>query len=88
MSLGILTRGFATTVVHTFTVETLHVTCCSHDLFHQSMNIVVIVLIVILLGYIDGVLLGVIMSNTRCVETNINEVVPHLQNEVIDRNLS
>ena len=82
--LGILTRGFAATVVHTLTVETLLMACGGHYLCHQSIDIIIVVLVVVLLRHIDSVPLGVIMCHACSVHTNIHEVVAHLQDEVID----
>ena len=82
--LGILCGSFATTVVHALTVETLLMACGSHDLCHQSMDVIVIMLVVVLLRHIDSVPLGVIMCHAGSVHTNIHEVVTHLQDEVID----
>ena len=84
MLLGILTWGFAATVVHALTVETLLMACGGHDLCHQSMDVIVVMLVVFLLGHINGVPLGVIMCHAGSVHTNIHEVVAHLQDEVID----
>ena len=86
--LGILCGSFAATVVHALTVETLLMACSGHNLCHQSMDVIVVMLVVFLLGHIDSVPLGVIMRHAGSVHTNIHEVVAHLQDEVIDGYLS
>ena len=83
----VLTGCLATSDVHALTIETLHVACSSHYLFHQSTDIIVVMLIVILLGHIDSVPFVVIMRHACSVKSNIDEVVTHLQDEVIDWNL-
>ena len=58
--------------------------CGCHDLFHQSLYIVAVLLVVVTLWNVCGVLLGIIMGYTCRVHTDINEVVTHLQDEVVD----
>ena len=80
----ILRRGHAILHDHAFTGKPLLVSCSTHDLPQGFLHIVVVMLKILLTRHIDRIFVRLVMRNSATVRAHGNEVVPHLQQEIVE----
>jgi hypothetical protein len=81
---GVLLGGFTAWEFHALTSETLLVSGGGNDLTEVLLHVVFVALKSLLVGDIDAILGGIVVSNAGAVATDGNEVVTDLFEEVVN----